>query len=116
MTPAAFLDAPAGVSGDMCLGAMVSAGLPLHVLEAIGPALGLPDVTVTARRVMRGALAAVKVDVLVGGRSADVPTLHDDPRHAHPHPHPHPHPHQHPHEHPHEHPHRGLHEVLEILH
>jgi uncharacterized protein (TIGR00299 family) protein len=63
----AFLDARAGVAGDMWLGALLDAGLPAGALEGIPAALGLPDVSVEVSRVRRGALAAAKVDVRVTG-------------------------------------------------
>jgi uncharacterized protein (TIGR00299 family) protein len=107
----------------MILGALVSAGLPLQVLEAVPVALGLPGVSVVARATTRGPLAAVKVDVEVDGRTADVPLLDDDPRHGHEHDHDHDHDHDHAHGHEHAHDHgharphahRGLREVLELL-
>jgi uncharacterized protein (TIGR00299 family) protein len=102
----AFLDAPSGIAGDMLLGALVDAGLPLEVLEAVPRALGLAGVEVLARRVTRGVLAATKVDVRVDGHEEGPPQPGAHP-HVHPHEHPH-HVHRHhehePHEHePHEH-------------
>ena len=80
-----WLDAQAGVSGDMLLGALVDAGVPLEVLNAPSAALG---VTLTATTVERGGIGATKVDVhapddashrswrdlqsLVSGRAHDV--------------------------------------------
>lgn len=67
MTTVAYVDARAGVAGDMFLGALVDAGLPIARLHEVVEALGLEGVTVESERVMRGPLAAVKVHVLVGG-------------------------------------------------
>ena len=67
MTKVAYVDAPAGCSGDMFLGALVDLGLPLAVLEELVDRLGLEGVEVRAQRVMRGALAATKVDVCRDG-------------------------------------------------
>lgn len=85
----AFLDVSAGAAGDMFLGALVDAGLPLSALEEVVTALGLEGVSVTSRRVAKGALAATKVDV--------VP------------------PHEHGHGHEHAHEHRGLKDVLALV-
>lgn len=68
MARIAWVDAPAGISGDMFLGALVDAGLPLAVLQQVVVDLGLQDVEVRARQVMRGALAATKVDVCRAGK------------------------------------------------
>jgi uncharacterized protein (TIGR00299 family) protein len=62
-----YLDARAGVSGDMWLGALLDAGCPLDFLQSVPGALGLDGVTVEARRVRRGPLDAAKVDVLLPG-------------------------------------------------
>ncbi|MCU1588060.1 MAG: hypothetical protein JWN31_1553 [Frankiales bacterium] len=58
-----WFDGSAGASGDMLLGALVGAGVPLTVLQqAIDPlALGI---TLVASDVTRAGLGAVKVDVL----------------------------------------------------
>ncbi len=67
MTRVAYLDMPAGVAGDMLLGALLDAGLPVAVLEEVVDRLGFADVELRVARVMRGALAATKVDVCRGG-------------------------------------------------
>ena len=72
-TTVAYLDVTAGVAGDMCLGALVDAGLPLASLEEIVAALGLHGVALAARRVTKGAFAATKVDVVVAGTPAPAP-------------------------------------------
>ncbi len=79
MTTHAYFDAPAGIAGDMCLGALVDAGWPLERLREVVRALDLADVEVEARRTRRGPLAATKVDVLCHGHVADQsPHRHDD--------------------------------------
>lgn len=71
MSTVAYVDARAGIAGDMFLGALVDAGLPMEVLGEVVEALGLDDVEVVAKRVRRGPLVATKVDVLVGGEVAE---------------------------------------------
>lgn len=60
-----WVDASAGASGDMLLGALVGAGADLAVLQAAVDALGTEPVRLVARTVTRGGLAATKVDVEV---------------------------------------------------
>ncbi|HUR12966.1 MAG TPA: nickel pincer cofactor biosynthesis protein LarC [Mycobacteriales bacterium] len=65
-----WVDAQAGASGDMLLGALVAVGVPLAALQADLDELGL-GLTLRAEPVTRSGLAATKVQVLVGGRPAD---------------------------------------------
>jgi len=58
-----YLDCGCGVSGDMCLGAVVAAGAPLQTIEAALRTLPLTGWSLTAKPVQRAGLAAVKVDV-----------------------------------------------------
>ena len=67
-----WVDASAGVAGDMLAGALVDAGVPLEVLQSAVRAV-LPEATLTAARVERNGLAAVKFDV----------TANDDQPHRH---------------------------------
>ncbi len=61
----AYFDCIAGASGDMILGALVDAGLPLATLQARLDALHLSDFELRERRVAKNAFTATKVDVIV---------------------------------------------------
>jgi uncharacterized protein (TIGR00299 family) protein len=58
-----WLHCPAGVSGDMLLGALVDAGVPLPVLQEAVDAVAPAPVRLRAERVRRAGLAATKVHV-----------------------------------------------------
>ncbi len=60
-----WLDCAAGISGDMLLGALVDAGVPLALLQGAVDAVGVEPVRLTAQDVTRGGLGACKVDVRV---------------------------------------------------
>jgi len=61
----AYFDCFSGVSGDMCLGALVDAGLPLADLSHALEGLRLPGYSLRSRRVTRGGIRATKVAVVV---------------------------------------------------
>jgi hypothetical protein len=61
----AYLDLFCGLSGDMTLGALVDAGLPLAELKRGLARFPLKGYRLTSRRVLKGAIAAVKVDVRI---------------------------------------------------
>ncbi|MDJ0976857.1 MAG: nickel pincer cofactor biosynthesis protein LarC [Planctomycetota bacterium] len=85
MTRVAYIDATAGIAGDMCLGALLDCGLRLDVLEGVARGLDLGDLRVQAERVMKGPIAATKVDVVFHGEpivgAGDTHSHHDG--HAH---------------------------------
>jgi pyridinium-3,5-bisthiocarboxylic acid mononucleotide nickel chelatase len=60
-----WFDCGSGISGDMTLGALVSAGWPAERLESLPGRLGLEGVRVAVSEVRRGPLAAVRVEVRV---------------------------------------------------
>lgn len=66
----AYFDSFCGVSGDMILGALVDAGLPLEDLARALQALGLGGYSLRARRVTRGVIAGTKVDVVLETKEA----------------------------------------------
>jgi uncharacterized protein (TIGR00299 family) protein len=64
----AYFDTIAGVSGDMTLGAFVSAGLPLDELGREIARLRLEGVELEASHVERSGISAVKVDVIISSK------------------------------------------------
>jgi hypothetical protein len=70
----AYLDTLSGISGDMTVGALLHAGVPLDRVREAVAVLGLPGVEVTAERVLRSGIAATKFHVRVDGDHPDDPT------------------------------------------
>lgn len=61
-----FLDCPTGIAGDMCLGAVVSAGVPLNYLQTQLAQLNLPEIVdLQMKTVHRNGIAATKVEVVL---------------------------------------------------
>jgi len=58
----AILDPFSGISGDMTLGALIGVGLDPEWLRALPARMGLPDVRVDIREVLRGEIVCWKVD------------------------------------------------------
>ncbi|ASC72044.1 hypothetical protein XM38_029980 [Halomicronema hongdechloris C2206] len=59
-----YLDCPTGISGDMCLGALVDAGVPLEMLQEQLHGLGLSDeFELRSHLVTRNGQAATRVEV-----------------------------------------------------
>jgi uncharacterized protein (TIGR00299 family) protein len=58
----AILDPFSGISGDMTLGALIGVGLDADWLRALPARLGLPQVGVDIREVLRGEIVCWKVD------------------------------------------------------
>jgi len=58
-----WFDCGAGISGDMTLGALVSAGWAAERLVSVPSRLGLEGVRLQVSEVRRGPLAAVRVEV-----------------------------------------------------
>jgi uncharacterized protein (TIGR00299 family) protein len=63
MTGALWVDASSGASGDMLLGALLGAGVPVEVLQAAVDAVAPEPVALRVETVRRGALAATRCHV-----------------------------------------------------
>ncbi|MEP0911238.1 nickel pincer cofactor biosynthesis protein LarC [Leptolyngbya sp. GB1-A1] len=94
MTKLAYLDCPTGLSGDMCLGALVDAGVPLTYLIETLEKLGISDeYKLWADRVQRNGQQATKVFVELVSNSdrthrdhagqAAAPSAHQPEAHLH---------------------------------
>ena len=64
----ATFDCFSGISGDMCLGALVSAGWPAAELKALPARLKIEGAGITVRDTRRGPFAATQVEVAVEGK------------------------------------------------
>lgn len=60
-----YFDVFAGISGDMCLGALVDAGCPPDILRTTLERMLIPGFILNYERVLRGPLSGAKVDVHV---------------------------------------------------
>jgi uncharacterized protein (TIGR00299 family) protein len=129
-----YFDCFSGISGDMALGALLDAGLPVEELKRALGSLAVSGYDITAERVLRAGVAATKFVVhehdaepvaasptaAAGTAGAHAHDSHDHGRHDHAHPHDnHAHEDHHHHEHQHQdrrhHPHRSLPEIEAVI-
>jgi uncharacterized protein (TIGR00299 family) protein len=108
-------DGAAGISGDLCLGALIDLGVDLDRLRESLNALRVDGWSLEATRIDSSGIQATKVQVEVDGRPADSPPEEGEAHHGHGHSHDHEHGHEHGHEHSHAQPHRGWKEIRELI-
>jgi uncharacterized protein (TIGR00299 family) protein len=110
-----YFDCFNGASGDMVLGALIDAGLPLDELRRALGSLAIEGAAVSAARVLRAGVSATKFLVEENGPAA--PHVPGD-RRDHPHSHGHGHAHDHSHAPAavaHHHPHRSLADINALI-
>ncbi len=73
----AYFDCFSGISGDMTLGALVDAGLPIDVLRSELAKLNLPGYTLSSEKVRRSGLSATKVHVILDDKEQPARHLAD---------------------------------------
>jgi uncharacterized protein (TIGR00299 family) protein len=98
-----YFDCFAGASGDMVLGALIDAGVPLaEVRRALG-SLAIDAETVWTERVVRTGISATKFCVRGEEAAGEAGSLVHEGDHEHHHHHEHGHQHDDVHDHPHDH-------------
>lgn len=108
-------DCASGAAGDMTLGALIDAGVPVEVIRDTLDRLGVGGDRLTATRVVERGIRAIDVKVRVdpaeAGQGSDAGHEHGHGHtHAHGHAHEHVQAHEHEHAHTHEHEHAHGHE------
>ena len=115
-----YLECFAGISGDMLLGALVDAGVPIDLLEQTARSLNI-GAELRLERVDRSGIRSAKVHVEVDGQSAEAAGHgHHERGHSHDHEHGHTpqdsHLHEHSHSHAHDHAHgRTWKQIRELI-
>jgi uncharacterized protein (TIGR00299 family) protein len=113
-----YFDCFNGASGDMVLGALLDAGLPLEELRRALGSLALDGASISATRVLRAGVSATKFLAEEHGHNTHT---HEHAHHSHEHGHAHDHHHGHDHTHDaatavaHDHTHRSLAEINTLI-
>jgi uncharacterized protein (TIGR00299 family) protein len=94
-----YLDCFSGISGDMTLGALLDAGLPLDELKRALGSLAVDGYEISATRVLRAGISATKFTlhehVSEAPKPPSTPAPNESPSTGHAHTHPHGHTHEH---------------------
>ncbi|MEW6108880.1 MAG: nickel pincer cofactor biosynthesis protein LarC [Nitrospirota bacterium] len=61
----AYFDCFSGISGDMCLGAVVDAGAPVNEIKRRLKKLDVKGYSLTEKKVKRGSISATKIDIIL---------------------------------------------------
>lgn len=110
----AYLECFSGISGDMFLGALVDAGVPLELFSTTVAALGV-DARLEISRVQRAGISATKLDV-VTAEGKELPREEFWEKHEHQsNDHQHSHSHEHHHQQARREGRRGLKEIRELI-
>jgi len=117
MSRVLYFDCFSGISGDMVLGALIDAGLPIVDLKRALGSLAMPGYEVSTARVLRAGVSATKFNVRDESGHDHDDHGHHHAEHHHDHDHGgHGHHHQHDHVQPHaHHDHRSLAEIYELI-
>jgi pyridinium-3,5-bisthiocarboxylic acid mononucleotide nickel chelatase len=111
----AILDPGAGISGDMLLGALLSAGAPAEWLRSLPGRLGFPEVQIEIAPAERCGIAATKVNVVLPGGLQEHPSAPLSHSNSPDHPHAHSHGHEHGEPGNAHSPHRHIGELIELV-
>jgi uncharacterized protein (TIGR00299 family) protein len=106
MSRIVYFDCFSGISGDMVVGALLDAGLPIAALKQALGSLAIDGCEVSAEKVQRAGVSATKFHVGQGDHPSEVAASG---------PHAHAHPPEHDHGHLHEHAHRSLPEIFGLV-
>jgi uncharacterized protein (TIGR00299 family) protein len=126
-----YFDCFAGASGDMILGALLDAGLPLDALRDALGSLAIEGYELRTERVLRAGVSATKFKLIEHGAPEPVSAPAQTPAQVHAHSHEHSHSHEHAHAHgqtqtavhatahepmhAHAHEHRSLREITSLI-
>lgn len=103
----AYFDCFSGIAGDMALGALLDAGVPLAELKQALASLPVTGWDIEAEPVLQSGIHCLSVRITLDGVSDEeelaAVQVARETEHAHDHTHDHDHDHEHSHDHPHDH-------------
>jgi pyridinium-3,5-bisthiocarboxylic acid mononucleotide nickel chelatase len=114
-----YFDCFSGISGDMTLGALIDAGLPLDELKRALGSLAVSGLDISTKRVLRAGVSATQF--IVHEHRHEAPSTQHGTQHGIQHStqhgtqHDQHHSTQHDHDHSHDHPHRSLPEIFDLI-